>query len=168
MTATSSGLVLPDNAIVDRGLVDRTGWASGPWDDEPDRVRWISPTGRPCLVNRPDGLGSLNGYVAVGRTHPLFEVDYSAVEGYENAPLADIEVHGGLTYSGVDPDGRGPYEGAWWFGFDCMHYRDLAPYRTKPEWRGVLVSPDEEEYRDFAYVRAEVEHLAEQLAAVTA
>lgn len=52
--------------------------------------------------------------------------------------------------------GEGEAEHAWWFGFDCIHSGDYAP-----EMRG---NPHES-YRDFAYVTAEVESLARQLAA---
>lgn len=86
-------------------------------------------------------------------------------------PDTVFECHGGLTFSGFcgehREDGRGvchvPGEGeperVWWFGFDCNHYRDIAPRRDFG-WDG------EGAYRDLAYVRSEVTELARQLAAV--
>lgn len=90
--------------------------------------------------------GTHNGYVAVPLGHPCYQGDY-----YES-PLADLEVHGGITYS--EPcfyekiDGvayRADYTGLWnslleeaeyitedkaipndWWivGFDTCHLRD--------------------------------------------
>lgn len=53
-------------------FIDRTGWPSGPWDDEPDRVEWRDEaTGLPCLALRNDMFGSWCGYVAVPPGHPV-------------------------------------------------------------------------------------------------
>lgn len=43
--------------------VDRTGWGSGPWDNEPDRLEWKDEkTSMPCLMVRND-MGNWCGYV---------------------------------------------------------------------------------------------------------
>lgn len=140
---------------------DRSNWADGPWDDEPDRAIWVDPaTGLDCLIVR-NHLGNLCGYVAVGPDHPLFEV--YADEG-------QVDVHGGISYAAhCDND---PVEGvchlthdddpAWWLGFDTAHSWDLSPYQAKNH-------PDltfDTTYKNMAYVTAEVERLAEQLGAM--
>ncbi len=71
-------------------IVDRAGWARGPWDDEPDRLEWHH-RGMPCLMLR-NWCGVWCGYVAVNPDHPYYGQAYSEMDG-------DIEVHGGLTYS---------------------------------------------------------------------
>ena len=71
--------------------------------------------------------GYANGYVAVPKTHPWFGKSY--VGDIED----QIEVHGGLTYSGKFPTSsdlimieKGDVlpEDNWVFGFDTAHYGD--------------------------------------------
>jgi hypothetical protein len=139
---------------------------AGPWDDEPDKAHWVDPeTDLDCLIHR-NPLGALCGYVAVPPGHPYYEKDYDDV---------DVEVHGGLTYADKCREGADPSEGichvplpgrpedVWWLGFDCAHLWDLTPGM---EDLGVTL-PDET-YRDFEYVKAEIEQLAKQLAGVAA
>jgi len=79
-----------------------------------------------------------------------------------------FEAHKGITFAGVMP-GLAPE--FWWFGFDCMHAGDLLPRLApggSPELDAImagLMPQGDAEYRDFAYVEAEVRGLAEQLAA---
>lgn len=72
--------------------VDRSGWGIGPWMDEPDKAQWVDPdTGLDCMVVRNGRMGNLCGYVGVGPDHPAFGKHYDS--------LADIDVHGGLTFA---------------------------------------------------------------------
>ncbi len=117
-----------------------------PWDLEPrGPIEWNDEaTGYQCVARR-GGSGAWCGYVAVPEDHPAFGLDY------EDPLVVDIDVHGGLTYSGE----RG-------FGFDCAHYGDLVPSLWK--YFGAYGG----EYRDLDYVKAEVSNLARQLAALVA
>jgi len=119
--------------------------APGPWTDEPDRVFGRHESGLYWLLKR-GGAGAWCGYVAVTKDHPAFGIEYSAL---------DVEVHGGLTFSGRW------FELAqyWWFGFDCCHYGDLSPL-IAPIWGG----PSHDIYRTVEYAHAEVMDLARQLA----
>ena len=127
----------------------------GPWDREPDKVHWVH-NGLDCLIVRGP-LGALCGYVGIPEGHPMF--------GHDEV---DVDVHGGLTFAGrcrpTKDDARGvchPKEGAaneivWWLGFDCAHIWDVMPkYKA--------LSFQDGSYKDLAYVKAEVERLAEQL-----
>lgn len=134
--------------------VDRSGWPPGPWDSEPDREEWRSH-GMPCLVVRND-LGGLCGYVGVPPGHPHHG------KGYDDVPA---DVHGGLTYSEkcaghichvAQP---GEPDDVWWLGFDCVHLGDARP-------SGHSVRLGNETYKTMAYVRAQTERLAEQMATV--
>jgi len=144
------------------GLIDRTGWESGPWDDEPDRAEWVDETtGYPCLAKR-NHFGVWCGYVAVPPGHPLHGAGYDT---------PDVSVHGGLTYAapcqahGPDdadsaichvPDPGEP-EDVWWLGFDCGHWNDYHPdFGADPFRDGT--------YRSLDYVRTECANLAAQLA----
>lgn len=144
-------------------IVDRSGWASGPWDNEPDREDWIHESGLPCMVLRHSRNGTWCGYVGVAPGHPWHEQDFMDI---------DAEVHGGPTYSaacwGDPPHGichvpaEGGHDARWWIGFDCNHAWDLAPgyFARNPEF-----SPfDGEVYRTLSYVRSETNRLAAQAA----
>lgn len=148
------------------GLLDRTGWSSGPWDDEPDRVDFRAH-GFPCFVNR-NRFGSWCGYVGVPVGHPYYGEDYDDL---------DVVVHGGLTYASKcqgdlchTPE-PGESDDVWWLGFDCGHAWDKSP-GMDATLRKVGVDPVALEasdfrmaYRTLEYVREETENLAEQLAA---
>lgn len=145
--------------------VDKSDWEQGPWTDEPDKMQWPDEeTGLPCLIVRGPS-GALCGYVGVAEGHPAFKRDYDEVYS-----LADIEVHGGLTYADMcqpsDDESRGichlPDPGerdhVWWLGFDCAHAGDVCPkYDSKF---------DGDVYRSISYVKGHCGHLAHQLKAM--
>ena len=199
--------------------VDKTGWGDGPWTDEPDKMQWIDEaTGLDCLIVRGP-MGALCGYVGVPPEHPWHGIPYSGREyDYENrepvelgggfgkvqmpkktevvpwdqAPESKVDVHGGLTYSGLcqeeAEEGKGichiPEPGrpadVFWFGFDCAHYMDMCPVMemhnrerfedAKTERERELWGPKDfgETYKTVPYVQAEVTSLAAQLAAAAA
>lgn len=146
--------------------VDRTGWESGPWDQEPDRLEWRAH-GLPCLIVRSGRLNVLCGYVAVPPGHPSHGVYFREVHA---------RAHDGLTYSDschgrichVPEAGEPP--DVWWLGFDCGRAGDKAPGAPEPFPFYISGGDDfpssDGVYRDLAYVRGEVERLAEQLAAM--
>lgn len=152
----------------------------GPWNDEPDKAQWVDEaTGYDCLIIRHPAHGNLNGYVAVPVGHPAYGIGYDGLHD-----MAEIDVHGGLTYAsfGDTEEGNDPLlvrhpapgrpTDVWWLGFDCHHAFDLGPtfaarmaeipdMPPRPFFR-------EDVYRTFDYVKAEVESLARQLAALKA
>jgi hypothetical protein len=126
-------------------------------------------------------MGAWCGYVAVPPGHPLHGISYSQCTVgcedtycYEHSPDAQIEVHGGLTYSAPCDGEEGvgichvPEPGesgdVWWFGFDCAHLFDVVP--GLGDDLPASFAPPKAEYRDLAYVRSEVNRLAEQLSAM--
>jgi hypothetical protein len=128
---------------------DRSSWGAGPWDDEEDLYVW-EHAGLLCVVWRQPTMGSLNGYVGVKSGELLHGKGYSEME-------SEIEVHGGLTFAG---DLSGGFE-QWFFGFDCNHYQDFAPGMGSIISAGPRIPKGV--YRDLAYVRSEVNRLAEQV-----
>jgi hypothetical protein len=149
--------------------IDRTGWAPGPWDDEPNRVEWIdAQTGLDCLILR-NHYGALCGYVGVPRSNPNYGKGYDEV---------DVNVHGGPTYAAACMD-DGPVchtpapgrEGdLWWIGFDCSHFMDKTPgmdallSNLNAQHADLAEFHAREVYRDVDYVVAECAGLARQLA----
>ena len=129
---------------------ERANWPHGEWDDEPDRAEWTDvDTKLPCLIVR-NLSGALCGYVGVPLDSTLAYKEYNALD--------DIDVHGGLTYSGTcsgkichDAD-----EEAYWFGFDTAHYGDYCPALDS-----LLSGP--RVYQNIQYVTNEVTNLARQL-----
>ena len=64
-----------------------------------------------------------NGYVGIGKDHPLFSVDYGKLWN------SDLEVHGGITFSELidckDENSEWHVlDGMWAFGFDTAHSDD--------------------------------------------
>lgn len=61
--------------------LSKSQWGPGPWQEEPDEVRWTDKaTGLSCLILRGP-VGSLCGYVGVRPTHPAYELDYTGITG---------------------------------------------------------------------------------------
>lgn len=149
--------------------IDRTGWASGPWDGEPDKVSWKDQaTGLPCLAVRAHGSGAWCGYAAVPPGHVLHGLAYHDIEFDDRC----TGVHGGLTYSNACHGGichvpdPGDPDDVWWFGFDCAHGWDRQPAMEALLGR-LQMQPcmgGGRTYKDLAFVRREVTQLAAQLA----
>lgn len=143
--------------------MDKSEWARGEWDDEPDRIEWRHEKEPhfPCLIVR-NVLGSLCGYVGVNESHAYYEKDCDEVVA--------IDVHGGITFSDRCRKGSNigptPLENesdkVWWLGFHCAHWDDVQPYFGK------IMRADfpEVTYKNIDYVIAEINSLAEQLAPI--
>jgi len=139
--------------------VDKSTWADGPWQTEPDKVQYEDwETKLPCLIVR-NAFGALCGYVGVSEGHPAYKKEYYDL---------DYEVHGGLTFSdfclenpteesGIChvPEEEEP-EKVWWLGFGCGHCYDAMPH---PDWEAFR----DGSYRDISYVRNQIGHLAQQV-----
>ena len=137
-------------------------WGDGPWNQEPDRVEWIDNTGLSCLVERYGRLGTLNGYVGVDSTHPLFQKDYHNWRG-------DFRAHGGITWASFfnKEDASHFVEHnkkirLWWIGFDCSHGFDCIPLYQNKFFGGI--GADIQNYRSLSYVKKECLFLAKQIA----
>lgn len=139
-----------DGDLVSMELKFKLMVSDRPWEHEPDNEEWIDEaTGYKCAVWRHPTHGSLNGYVTIPSGHPLYGQSYDEINHF-------VEVHGGLTYSADDGT----------VGFDCNHAEDFAPKMVMNLMK--YVDSDvrhhlHETYRDWAYVKAEVEKLAQQL-----
>jgi len=149
--------------------VDKDGWGSGAWQNEPDKIQWVdATTNLDCLMKRHPTSGHWCGYVGVAEPHPVFEKNYDDV---------NVDVHGGLTYAAFCDERENPAEGichvpfegrphrVWWLGFDCAHSGDESPGMRR--WnREHGFSREWEAYRDRRYVEHEVRSLATQLRAM--
>lgn len=160
---------MPKKFDEEQTLLDKSAWGDGPWQREPDFVRFRH-LGLPCLITRQDHSGHLCGYVAVPLGHPWHGEDYDAI---------DAEVHGRITY--CNPCAHnvchvpkpGESDDVWWVGFDCAHgMSDYRPFKVPipdgltPELLALVTQLEafnaHGTYRDLAYVHAEVLGLADQ------
>ena len=151
-----------------KGYPARDKWGVGPWQDEPDLVEWRdAESGYPLLIVRGPS-GALCGYVGLPPGHPLHG------KGYSDDAADSLDVHGGLTFADACQEGghicHAPREGepsdVWWLGFDCNHSGDFDPGGAALlAGLGHGRSWGDGTYRALAYVRSEVESLAEQLRA---
>jgi hypothetical protein len=130
----------------------RARWPEGPWDAEPDEVRFTTEAGYPGRMFRSLISGTWNGYVGVPFGHPY----WGAREGDALEP--DLLAHGGITYA--KRAWWDPRDKHWWFGFDTAHASDFMPAMMGhwPETLRALMK-----YRDLRYVRASVERVAQQM-----
>lgn len=141
--------------------VDRSKFPPGEWDHEPDRVDFHH-AGFPCMIIRTK-MGNLCGYVGVPPGHPFYGC------GIYDGP--DLDVHGGLTYASAcaghicHTPKPGEADNVWWFGFDTGHAGDITPafLALEQELNIKLSFREVDTYKSLAYVKEEVEHLAEQL-----
>ncbi len=104
---------------------DKSDWGDGPWQNEPDKVQFMTKVGLPALIVRNHG-GALCGYVGIEPGHPFYGKDYSdhvplppninrKLDGSfgENIALltgdtdylatvdGQLSVHGGVTFAGA-------------------------------------------------------------------
>jgi hypothetical protein len=159
-----------------RTYIDKSTWPRGPWNLEPDEVRWVDAATRlRCRASRGPDSGHWCGYVQVPSGHP-----------WEGEDLAHADVHGGVTFTGsfaVYDEKSGP--STWdewplaytpdspkapdqtnptWVGFDCAHLGDRCPGRESLSLAlGLPPLTDTGEYRTLEYVRDECARLAQQI-----
>lgn len=146
--------------------IDKSAWPDGPWMDEPDRVEW-KHAGLPCLIVRHPHHGYLCGYAAVPPGHP-----------YHGRSHNDLDLEIGVNYSDFcsglichKPE-TGEPDNVFWFGFDCGHAFDFAPgHEARMKELGFPPLPSfaplfDPVYRTIPWVKARVEKLAEELAAI--
>ena len=121
--------------------LDKSQWAKGVWDDEPDMLEGIDDdTGYPVQIIR-NFMGALCGYLVIPKSHPYF-----------NSHEYGVDVHGGITY-----EEELFKQDDIMIGFDCNHVGDASPYMI-----GMKHTSPSDIYRDIAYVKAQVASLAKQ------
>jgi hypothetical protein len=151
--------------------IDKSEWGDGPWQVEPDKVVWVDEaTGLDCMIHRGNS-GALCGYVGVPKGHRWYGLHYDRINS------GDTDVHGGLTFSekcdetATEEHGichvpePGRPKDVWWLGFDCAHGWDVMPKIETGVGRTFLEgSMPNATYKNYEYVKREVESLARQAA----
>ena len=136
----------------------REAWGDGKWVDEPD-LEEFEYEGFKCIIERiymwdkeklvGEFGGHLCGYVQMPKDHPLFSVEENSL---------DLEVHGGITFD------KKLENGERWIGFDCAHLWDTIPSNEISKCRlPVMEGWQPSTYKNFSYVRSEIEGLVKQL-----
>lgn len=153
----------------DERRMDGMQWGPGPWMDEPDRIDWHYK-GLPCKIQRNPQIGNLCGYVGVAPGHPWFRMPHHEIPA---------EVHGSLSYGQTCEENPhichvpqpGEPDHVYWIGFDCAHGFDFTPSRSDTRFfnqdplyvEALKLLRSHESYKTVAYVRSEVEQLADQV-----
>lgn len=139
-------------------------WPGGEWDNEPDIIFWIDrDPDRYCVALRNPQFGNWNGYVQI-------------VDGCNDMKEDDVNVHGGITYSGELPLGdRAMYDHIYvnigimepntFVGFDCNHIYDFSPGFSVSPWTSMDMKSARAEgiYRNKEYIKKEIKKLSDQL-----
>ena len=119
-----------------------------------------------CIIRH---WGHLNGYVAVPKESELYWMGYHYSDWGEEKlsqiekQINDIRVHGGLTFADkMNSVSSDKHNFDRCFGFDTAHAWDAFIIPNLPSHLD-LIAFEYGEYRDYNYVKAEVESLAEQL-----
>jgi hypothetical protein len=110
-----------------------------------------------CLILRNPRQGYLAGFAGVPSTHPYYDIDHNTIE--------DIEVHGGLQFSGPQVGEGRERPDQWYFGFECNQFDDLCLKDLETMDIISFGVKRSASYKSIAYVETEVRHLAEQLKA---
>ena len=140
--------------------MDKSAWADGEWQQEPDRIEWVF-LGFPCLIVRQEP-GWLCGYVGIPPTHPYYGKDMLDHE------LRKIYIDKSITFSEDSHQSDDPRavnhqllpktDDYWWIGFDCSHHDDVFPAIIK-----FYNFSSEASYKNIEYMKTQVEFLARQL-----
>ncbi|MBD2629642.1 hypothetical protein [Trichormus variabilis] len=140
--------------------MDKSAWADGEWQQEPDRIEWVF-LGFPCLILRHEGSW-LCGYVGIPPTHPYYGKDMLDIE------IKALQVHKKITFSEASHHGDDPRavchqllpktDDYWWLGFDCSHSEDVFPRIIN-----FYNFPSKASYKNVEFVKTQVEFLARQL-----
>jgi len=107
----------------------------GPWQEEDDKITWITSSGLEGAAIRHPELGHWCGYIRVEKEHPWW--------GHRTHD--DVDVPGGITYADhhlPDPDEMNQPDlfNGWWVGFGCAHGCHQIPGLGKPYGRYVTRS----------------------------
>ena len=94
-----------------------------PWETEPDFFEFVDEnTGYNCFIQRHPELKHLCGYVELPKKHKLHGKDNMDNEEIFN----EIDVHGGVTYTGEIRFKQQNYTVDYVVGFDCAHAGDYS------------------------------------------
>lgn len=133
-------------------------WPKGPWNEEYDFYFWEEGEYSFTVIRNP-AIGTLNGYIGIPESNKYYNDQILCSK--------NLECHGGVTFSNKKDDlsfeiclGKDKIKelsSKWWIGFDCAHCWDAWPTNE------IFSSLPETTYKDFNYVKKELESLHEQI-----
>lgn len=139
--------------IIHIKFYDKKNFLPGPWNKEPDYCEWVY-RGQKCLALRNMEYGFWQGFVGITSDHPAFNKQLTDIFN-EKWGLC-VLVHGGLCMAGKLPSKyKDLNKKYWWFGFSCCQAEDIIPIEKS--------SDPEQSYKNFSFVRSEVQELIDQL-----
>lgn len=130
-----------------------------PWETEPDFLEFVDEsTGYRCFIQRHPELKHLCGYVELPKEHKLYgETDILMLDNN----FLNLEIHGGVTYTGRREFKQQNDTADYVVGFDCAHAGDYSPYYLP--FIGMNKIIGDETYKDIKYVTNQCIKLAKQL-----
>jgi hypothetical protein len=131
-----------------RTLYDKSSWGPGPWQDEPDDVRWSdSVTGIRCMLWRASGVGRWCGHCSLPGGHPWERLRA------EDIPVSTVG-HAITSKGVVNGDGGGLI----WIGFECDGLKPAVKVPARAHWLP---------YRDQRYATGKVLRLTVDICLAT-
>lgn len=132
------------------------------WDTikQENDIYFFKIDGFDCCIKRC--MGHLNWYVWVNEDSPFYGLNYSTyyTPTKEEEYINNIKVHWGLTYAWPLKASAEWYDFSRCLGFDTAHLWDLF---INDDWTISSYAVPGSTYKDYNYVRNEVEKLATQL-----
>ncbi len=121
-----------------------------PWEEFREmypcgEVQFTTKVGYTGIIRITD-LDTLCGYVVLPQDQAFFE---KILYSFDDRLPFQLDVHGGVTFAGYLD------KGTYAIGFDCHHIDDYIP--------GLDIGPCPQAWKNEAFVRYEIEHLANQL-----
>jgi hypothetical protein len=158
------------NNVVYLEFNNKKSFPKGVWLNEPDFCKWESYK-LPCLAIRDMSLGVWKGFVGIDSSH-IFH-NKIAKECMEVNGALDIykDVHGGICSAGLLPPKyrdldkyiSEDYSNLWWIGMETSNGLDYMPLLKIELIPGMENLLRNQTYKDFSFIRKEVNKLAKHL-----
>lgn len=153
--------IIDDDKIIFLNFFDKGKFkteAKSEWDSEPDFLLWTRHNLK-CLVIRNQETGCWRGLVGVKKDHPGYNKTMDLL--LDEKWALELDVYGGITFADFAPDFG---DEIFWFGTEMSNGGDLLPLDAAENKREEIKGP--QTYKNFKFIRKEVNSLAAQLAKV--
>lgn len=154
--------------IISLEFFDKKKFPPGKWLSEPDLCHWdygdVS-----CLALRDMSLGTWKGYVGVNNQHYFYGQTLEELLKQEEVLKIFFSVHGGICNAGRLPLKYKKYGSKlWWVGIETSYGGDYMPLlKLDIENHDMVKMVSNQTYKDFSFIRREINILAKCLTKIT-